>query len=169
LKRDNKLWNVLAVLLGAALGASFEDDKTRLVFAGVAGAFIAEMAYGYLSIFLGTDQRGPTRTDQQPSAELRRLRIVVERWYRAIVVCGGLGGVALLADRLAPALFGIGLAAMCLSALTFVAVWFSVGRRMRMLEAREFGDHPDPNMRALLRGEIDLAEYAKRQTPPGRQ
>ena len=166
MKRDNKLWNVLAVLLGAAVGASFEDDRTRLIFGGVAGAFVAEMAYGYLSMFLGSDQRGSTRTDQQPSAELRRLRIVVERWYRAIVVFGGLGGVALLADRLAPALFGIGLAAMCLSAIAFVAVWFSMGRKMRMLETREFGDHPDPNVRALIRGEIDLAEYAKRQAPP---
>lgn len=161
----NKFWNALTVVLGAAVAASFEDDSTRRAFGAAAGAFVAEMTYFYVWMFqVGEEEDRKRLSWQQPSPRLASLRSTVDRCYKIVVACGGVGGLSLIAGRWSESLFAIGLTTMGLSGVVLLGVWLTIGRERRKLEHLEFGDHPDPNVRALLRGEIDIAEYSKRQT-----
>jgi hypothetical protein len=168
MERTNKLWNLLAMSIGAVAGASLEDDVARQALGAATGAFASEMVYFYLWMLLGDHDPKPT-FEQQPSAELQAVRARAQRWYKGVVVCCGLGAIGMLAARWSGAIFNVGLAAVVLGAITFIVVWLSIGRRLRALEHLEFGDHSDPNMRALLRGQIDLLEYGRRSSSIARR
>lgn len=161
----NRLWHLLTVVLGAAVGASIQDDHLRMAIGGAAGAFVAEMAYLFVwAALIGEQEEKQRLAAQCPSPQLAELRVKVDRWYKALVVVGGVGGLFVMAESLSELAYLGGLCAVSISGVAFAAIWLSIGRKRRALEYVEFGDHSDPNVRALIRQEIDLAEYSRRKT-----
>lgn len=56
----------------------------------------------------------------------------------------------------------LGSVPLLIGGLMLNSAYYSLAPKLRAMEEKEFGDHPDPNMRALLRKEISLEEYGKR-------
>lgn len=51
---------------------------------------------------------------------------------------------------------------LLIGGLILNSAYYSIAPSLRAMEEKEFGDHSDPNVRALLRKEISLEEYGKR-------
>ena len=101
--------------------------------------------------------------NQVPSIKLLQLQERVARRRRFSLILISLGIGSLFLSDFHPIFWGLG-ATAC---ITGVIVYDPTSQNLLDIELdrvehQEFGDHPDPNVRALIRKEIDLKEYARR-------